>query len=126
MLVWVRIPWRRRDPNPEEKGIRVYDAQTGSRITNVVVVIVTQEFGELVFQPTSGAGIYEVYYLPYEPPKAPIPGSWWREWYLKPEETADPEWMKRNGLTLERTEITRLSQQTSTGESHRHSSPNRI
>jgi len=99
--VWVRIPWRRRDPNPEEKGIRVYDAQTGSRITNVVVVIVTQEFGELVFQPTSGAGIYEVYYLPYEPPKAPMPGSWWREWYLKPEETADPEWMKRNGLTLE-------------------------
>ncbi|MFA0742036.1 MAG: hypothetical protein DFNUSKGM_002156, partial [Candidatus Fervidibacter sacchari] len=99
--VWVRIPWRRRDPNPEEKGIRVYDAQTRNRITNVVVVTVTQEFGELVFQPTSGEGIYEVYYLPYEPPKAPMPGSWWREWYLKPEETADPEWLKRNGLTLE-------------------------
>ena len=71
--VWFRIPWRRRDPNPEEKGIRVYDAQTGNRITNVVVVTVTQEFGELVFQPTLGAGIYEVYYLPYEPPKAPMP-----------------------------------------------------
>ncbi len=99
--VWVRIPWRRRDPNPEEKGIRVYDAQTGNRITNVVVVALNQDFGELAFQPTSGAGIYEVYYLPYQPPKDPIPGSWWREWYLKPEETADPEWLKRNGLTFE-------------------------
>lgn len=99
--VWVRIPWRRRDPNAQEKDVRIFDAQTKERITNLVRINVTQEFGDLVFQPTSGAGLYEVYYLPYEPPKQPTPGGWWKAWYFKPEETADPEWRKRNGLTDE-------------------------
>jgi len=97
--VWVYIPWRRPDPHPEEKDVRVFDAQTGKQVKNVIRVKITQEFGELIFQPTSGAGIYEVYYLPFETPKHPIPGGWWKAWYFKPEETADQEWRKQNGLT---------------------------
>jgi len=100
--VWVRIPWRRRDPNPETKDVRIFDAQTGKRITNVIRVGINQEFGVLIFQPSSGAGINEVYYLPYEMPKHPMPGIWWKAWYFGPEETADPEWRKRNGLTADK------------------------
>ncbi|MCS6859162.1 MAG: DUF6067 family protein [Abditibacteriales bacterium] len=99
--VWVHIPWRRPDPHPEEKDVRVFDAQTGEPVRNVVRVAVTNEYGDLVFQPTSGAGIYEVYYLPYDPPTAPMPGSWWKAWYHKPQETADAAWRQRNNLTPE-------------------------
>ncbi|MFN3421066.1 MAG: glycoside hydrolase domain-containing protein [Armatimonadota bacterium] len=99
--VWVRIFWRRPDPNPEEKDVRIFNAQTGQQVLNVVRITITNEYGDLVFQPTSGAGIYEVYYLPYDPPTAPMPGSWWKAWYHKPQATAEEEWLKRNNLTPE-------------------------
>jgi len=82
--VWVRIPWRRCDPQPETKDVRIFDAATGKRITNVVRVSIRPEYGDLVFQPATVPGIYEVYYLPYEPPRKPMPGEWWRKWYYKP------------------------------------------
>lgn len=99
--VWVYIPWRRPDPHPEEKDVRIFDAQTGQQVRNVIRIAITQEYGDLVFQPTSGVGIYEVYYLPYEPPKSPMPGSWWKQWYHQPQQTADKEWLQRNRLTSE-------------------------
>ncbi len=99
--VRVRIPWRRRDPFPERKAVRVYDSTTGKQITNVVPVSITPEYGELVFQPLTAPGRYEVYYLPYDPPR------WvWEMWgesakgrYFPPEPTADSEWLARHGLT---------------------------
>ncbi|MCS7224696.1 MAG: DUF6067 family protein [Armatimonadetes bacterium] len=99
--VRVTIPWRRRDPNPHEKGIRVFDSHTQKPIDNVVVIQITQKAGVLAFQPVSGKGLYEVYYLPYRTPKGPIPGGWWKEWYLPPEEKADKSWRERNHLTAE-------------------------
>src|SRR5512137_2246637 len=59
--VRARIPWRRRDTNPEKKSLLVFDAQSGARVVNVVRELVTRETGELVFQPTSGRGRYFVY-----------------------------------------------------------------
>ncbi len=91
--VWAHIPWRRRDPNPQEKAIIIYDSTTQKRITNVLVININQEYGDIVFQPLTVPGIYEIYYLPYSFANQCI--------YFPPEDTADKEWLKRNNLVGE-------------------------
>jgi len=97
--VRVRIPWRRRDTNPEKKNIILLDGQTGARIKNVVALNIVREFGDLIFQPLSGAGDYFAYYLPFK-----LAGS--RNYpnavYPAPEKTAESEWLARNGITADR------------------------
>lgn len=99
--VWVHIPWRRRDPCPEQKAILIYDSNTQQRITNVIVVNLNQEYGDIIFQPITVPGIYEIYYLPYNRPRHPFdnPGT-----YFVPENTADISWMERNNLKPENLE----------------------
>ncbi|MCD6350592.1 MAG: carbohydrate-binding family 9-like protein [Armatimonadetes bacterium] len=94
--VRAHIEWRRRDLHPEAKDVRIYDATTGERVLNVVRVSITQEAGDLVFQPPTVPGEYYVYYLPYNPGRGNFddPGS-----YFTPEDTADAEWVERNRLT---------------------------
>ena len=58
--VWMHLPWRRRDEEPQEKTIVVVDAATGNRIANVIAVKVTRECGRLVFQPATVPGKYFV------------------------------------------------------------------
>lgn len=99
--VRVRIPWRRRDLFPERKAILVFDSSTGARVSNVLPVTVLQEYGELVFQPATVPGRYEVYTLSYDPPR------WvWEMWgestkgkYFPPKPAADAEWLARHRLT---------------------------
>lgn len=93
--VKVSIPWRRRDRDAEGKAVLVFDAQTGQRIVNVVALSITREVGELAFQPTSGAGQYEVYYLPYTAPKGNFDDA---GAYYKPEATAEVAWLEATGL----------------------------
>lgn len=59
------IEWRRRDQNPAEKGIFVVDAKTNQRIFNTKAENITRESGDVLFEPTSGAGTYYIYYMPY-------------------------------------------------------------
>lgn len=94
--VWAHLDWRRRDREPEKKDIRVFDAATGKRVTNVVRVSVTREAGDLVFQPATAPGTYEIYYLPYNPGTGNFddPGT-----YFLPQDTADPAWAQRHGIT---------------------------
>ena len=54
--VCAHLPWRRRDAHPEAKHVMVVDAQTGKVVTNTVVATCNREYGEIVFQPTGGAG----------------------------------------------------------------------
>ncbi len=63
--VRVKIPWRRRDHNPEEKNIAIIHQESGDKVENLVRVSITREFGDLIFEPVGGPGIYEVYYMPY-------------------------------------------------------------
>ncbi len=49
--VRVRIPWRRRDADPQNKEIIVRDAQTGKTVENVAAIEVNQEYGDLAFEP---------------------------------------------------------------------------
>ena len=64
--VWVHIPWRRRDANPENKEIIVVDAATNKRVDNVLRVNINRESGDLLFQPATAPGEYYVYYMPYK------------------------------------------------------------
>jgi len=91
----VHIPWRRRDVNPHEKGIRIVDAKTGKFVTNMVVLSCKQEYGDIAFEPPTVPGDYEIYYLPY------VELNWCpRRWgmtdpYLKRFEEPDPNWLTR-------------------------------
>ena len=84
------IPWRRRDIDPEKKRIIIQDAKTLQKITNVKIVSVNRETGEIYFEPTSGSGTYYVYYLPY---KNEGRSNYPRGTYLKPENTASSDWL---------------------------------
>ena len=90
--VFVRIPWRRRDPDPENKAIRIVDVATGGRIKNVLPLDINREFGGLVFQPKTAPGVYDVYYMPYQHAGPP---HQFRTDYRPPEDTADSAWAGR-------------------------------
>jgi hypothetical protein len=91
--VKVRIPWRRRDLDPEKKGLLVFAAETAARVRNVVPLTINREFGEVAFEPAAGPGHYYIYFLPYR-----LAGS--RNYpnarYLEPEPTADPAWLGKD------------------------------
>jgi len=91
--VWAHIPWRRRDPYPHTKAIRVLDAKTGTRVPNVVVLSNKPEYGDIVFEPPTVPGNYEVYYLPYVTYlRAPC---YWSltDPYVTPHQEPDPNWV---------------------------------
>lgn len=97
--VWVRIPWRRRDANPEKKDIVIIDAKTGKQIENFVRVDINREFGDIVFQPATAPGEYYVYYMPYMERRVCGPGS--PVDYFPPKPTADAAWLQRHVLMPE-------------------------
>jgi len=98
--VWVRLPWRRRDQEPEKKNIVVTCAATDKRVRNVIAVNVNREFGDLVFQART-PGEYHVYHLPQ---KKTGPSDFMKTYfsstvYDPPEETAEAAWRERCSLT---------------------------
>lgn len=97
--VLATLQWRRRDANPDKKGIIIIDAATGRRITNVARRGITQEKGEIVFQPQTVPGEYYIYYL-----KNVSTGSRYYPKVTYPpfEETADETWVKKNRLSGKR------------------------
>ena len=86
--VYVNIPWRRKDMNPQDKEIFVYPANGGKRIANVIRLEINREFGEMIFEPASGAGTYYFYYLPFKSSG----GSYPKVNYLVPGDKSDPAW----------------------------------
>jgi hypothetical protein len=94
--VLARIPWRRRDGDPERTRIVVRDAQTDARVMNVARLAITREQGDLAFQPTSGAGEYWIYFLPYA---MAARSNYPKAIYPEPDSTAAPDWLTRHGLT---------------------------
>lgn len=92
---WAHIPWRRRDKNPEKKEIIVVDAATGKRIVNVARISITQDAGDLIFQPVSGPGDYDFYFMPFQ---GDLKSNYPKMIYPAPTQTADPAWLSRNDL----------------------------
>ncbi len=95
--VWVHIPWRRRDQDPQEKNIVILDS-AGQRVLNLLPLEVNREFGELIFEPASGPGRYFVYYLIH---RTEGRSNYPTVTYPAPEATADPAWKARIGLDRE-------------------------
>ncbi len=93
--VRVSIPWRRRDLEPEKKGLIVFDATTGNRVLNFYAAAVTRESGDVIFEPATVPGDYYIYYLPY---KSEGRKNYPNVTYSPPEATADAAWLTKNGL----------------------------
>ncbi len=100
------LPWRRRDAFPQAKHVTVVDAQTGKTIENSVVATCNREYGEVVFEPTSGPGLYYAYYLVPTPdrhrwvwPRSSFPVTM----YEPPRTTASPAWMAKHQVRPEDT-----------------------
>jgi hypothetical protein len=109
--VVTKIPWRRRDHDPERKQILVVDAASGQGITNVARLHVDRFEGTLAFQPQTAPGDYFVYYLPFIP--QPGWGSYEKD-YVRPQETKS-EWKDRlpqNTDALPRATVVRLEART--------------
>ncbi len=83
------IDWRRNDSHPENKQLWVIDAASGKRILNVKIESLTRESGTIYFEPSQGTKYY-VYYLPY---KIDRKSNYPNVKYLKPEQTASPDWL---------------------------------
>lgn len=100
------LPWRRRDAFPQAKHVMIVDGQTGHTVANSVVVTCNREYGEVVFEPTSGAGLYYAHYLVptqdrhrwtwprssfpvtmYEPPRTTACPAWREKHRVQPEDT---------------------------------------
>lgn len=95
--VLVKIPWRRRDRDANQKGLIITDVK-GKEVRNILRVNINRERGELIFQPNSGAGIYYIYYLPWKGEKRN--GSFSGN-YLKPEDAPEKKWgVDSSKLTL--------------------------
>ncbi|MDH4196409.1 MAG: DUF6067 family protein, partial [Candidatus Aminicenantes bacterium] len=93
--VRAHIPWRRRDLEPEKKGLIVIDAASGNRVANVHAAAVTREYGDIVFEPATVPGDYYIYYLPY---KSEGRKNYPNVKYIPPETTAEAAWLTKNGL----------------------------
>lgn len=86
----VTIPWRRPDRSPETRELFVV-AANGQRVGNVVRRAISQERGELAFEPVAGPGRYFVYYLPY---KSGGRSNYPNVTYLPVTSSADSSWLR--------------------------------
>jgi hypothetical protein len=93
--VWVHIPWRRRDKNPEKKAAILVDDQTKRQVLNLFRVDIQREFGDFIFQPASGPGKYFLYYLPN---RMEGRSNYPKVTYPEPVQSADTEWLRTFGL----------------------------
>jgi len=93
--VMVDIPWRRRDKNPEKKGVILTDGQSGGVIKNLYAPEINNEYGVFIFQPVSGPGNYYMYYLPG---KMKRKSNYPKVSYPPPDYRPDSIWIKTNRL----------------------------
>jgi hypothetical protein len=93
--VRVRIPWRRRDPDPGAKGFVLLPAAGGEAVRNLVRIEITREAAEIAFEPVAGPGNYTLYTMPFTPSGGPAD---YKLQYLPVEDTADAGWRERHGL----------------------------
>lgn len=91
--VIVDLPWRRPDLRIETKKIVVTDIND-HEINNVVVTEMTNEKGQILFEPVEGVKEYFVYYLPFNFRHGYNDARYGEPWndYLKPEYQADSAW----------------------------------
>ncbi|HRD02076.1 MAG TPA: DUF6067 family protein [Candidatus Saccharicenans sp.] len=92
--VFVHLPWRRPDQNPEKKNILVVEARSGKIIKNVWPWKVNNDYGDFVFEAREAPGEYYFYYLPYKMEGRNYPVVTYLPADYQPEEI----WLARHGL----------------------------
>jgi len=97
--VRVFLPWRRRDDHPERKDVIVRD-HNNHKINNRLIIAANREYGEVVFEPTTGVGVYYLYYFPTMPLPKELPHIWSFPMtrYFPPHEGADKKWLSKCNL----------------------------
>jgi len=93
--VFVHLPWRRPDSNPEKKKVLVVEARNGKFITNVWPLKVNNDCGDFVFEASEAPGEYYFYYLPYKIEGKSYPVVTYLAADYEPEKT----WLERYGLS---------------------------
>ena len=96
--VRAHLPWRRPDQQPEKKDVWVVDAQTGQRVMNVARGSITRESGDIAFEPVSGPGEYDVYFLRYA---GSVTSSYPKLTYPGPDSTSASDWRSRYAPSTE-------------------------
>ncbi len=91
-----RVPWRRRDRNPEQVAAILVDARTHQRVRNVARMDISRDEGWFVFQPASVPADYYLYYLPYE---GTVRSNYPKIAYRTVDDAPDRQWLNRNALT---------------------------
>ena len=100
---------------PKLREIVVVDAQTGHEVQNVSVPSLDcRRRGTVVFEPTSGAGIHHVYYLPYKYRRGSGDARYGDPWndYLPAEYNADSRWATALQENLPEAEVLRFESRT--------------
>jgi tetratricopeptide (TPR) repeat protein len=92
--VAVHIPWRRRDHEPEKKGVILVDAATDQAVDNIHALQINREYGDFLFAPVTVPGRYYLYTMPYTMTGRNYPEIS----YKTPAQSADPTWLKSIGL----------------------------
>lgn len=85
----VVLEWRLRNYNSDQEVI-VVDAKRKQRILNVKTENLSRERGTIWFEPVSGAGKYEIYYLPYQ---LNASSNYPKAIYRKAKNTASESWL---------------------------------
>ena len=93
--VFVEIPWRRRDMDPQDKGVMLTTDKQETIINNIVCLSSDNEKGRFVFQPLNGPGRYYLYYLPG---KMKGRSNYPTVEYPAPVQTADNAWIDLHNL----------------------------
>ena len=98
-IVFLHVPWRRPDANPDQKDAILIDAATSKRVVNVLRVRIEREFGDLLFQPPTTPGEYYLYFMPYH-----STGAWWSPTtsYLPPRDKPEAAWAARCAPVLKK------------------------
>ena len=91
--VRVFIPWRRLDPNPEEKAVLIFDAQD-VQVQNTLVAAMSASSANILFE-AKEAGDYFVYFLPHKDIKGRHSAFGPKGQYLPPQEAQSADWTQR-------------------------------
>jgi hypothetical protein len=93
----VSIGWRRHD-DPTDKQIIVVDAQANKRIFNIKAENISRESGTIYFEPTSGAGKYYIYYMPY---RVTARSNYPKAVYPALQTTASADWLSKTAKYID-------------------------
>ncbi len=92
--VHIVLPWRRHDPDPQERMLLLIDAASLDTIPNIHRIRVDREVCEIVAGPLK-AGTHYLYYLPFRVQEG---YGFYHEDYLPREGDPDPAWIDRLDL----------------------------